>query len=289
MPPGSPITHISDTARWVAVYRAMESERPDALFHDPFARKLAGAQGEEIVRNMPRGRQAAWSMIVRTYLMDEIIMRAVRNHGVDTVLNLAAGLDTRPYRLDLPSTLHWVDADLPDILAYKREQLADDRPVCQFESVQIDLRDSAARRALFERVGAEAGKALVLTEGLLVYLEREQVAELASDLHDQASFYWWLIDLASPRLLKMLERMWAKELKAGESPMRFAPAEGTAFFEPCGWKEIEFRPMFEESIRLKRTFPLARFWQFIGRLYPKKKREEFRRMSGVVLLGRVSG
>jgi O-methyltransferase involved in polyketide biosynthesis len=37
------IEHISDTARWVAFYRAMETERPDAIFRDPFARQLAGA------------------------------------------------------------------------------------------------------------------------------------------------------------------------------------------------------------------------------------------------------
>jgi methyltransferase (TIGR00027 family) len=287
MPPKSPITHISDTARWVAVYRAMESERPDALFRDPFAHRLAGPQGEDIVQRLPRGRQAAWSMIVRTALMDEIIMRAIRDDGIDTVLNLAAGLDTRPYRLDLPTTLHWVDADLPDILAYKQEQLASEHPVCEFESVQIDLTDTEARRALFERVGAQGSDVLILTEGLLVYLEPEQVVGLGHALHAQASFRRWLIDLASPRLLKMLERMWGKQLDGGRSPMRFGPAEGTAFFEPCGWKEIEYRPMFEESIRLQRTMPFAKLWRFIGSLYPKKKQEEFRRMSGVVLLGRI--
>src|SRR5713226_7063171 len=47
------IRNISDTARWVAVYRARESERPDALFKDTFARKLAGQRGEEIARRLP--------------------------------------------------------------------------------------------------------------------------------------------------------------------------------------------------------------------------------------------
>lgn len=41
----SPVTGVSDTARWVAVYRAWESARPDALFHDPFAQRLAGDRG----------------------------------------------------------------------------------------------------------------------------------------------------------------------------------------------------------------------------------------------------
>src|SRR2546426_4782984 len=74
----------------------MESERPDALFRDPYARKLAGEHGERIVASMRRGRAMAWPMIVRTAVLDELILRAIERDGVDTVLNLAAGLDTRP-------------------------------------------------------------------------------------------------------------------------------------------------------------------------------------------------
>ena len=53
------LENISDTARWIAVYRAMEPERPDAIFSDPFARRLAGERGEKIVHEMHRGRAAA--------------------------------------------------------------------------------------------------------------------------------------------------------------------------------------------------------------------------------------
>ena len=44
-----PVDNVSDTARWVAWYRALETERPDAIFRDPFARRLAGPEGEAIV------------------------------------------------------------------------------------------------------------------------------------------------------------------------------------------------------------------------------------------------
>ena len=84
------IEHISDTARWVAMYRAMESERPDALFHDPYARRLAGVKGDEIVNTIRQGRSMAWAMIVRTQVFDEIIMGELRTDGIDLVLNLAA-------------------------------------------------------------------------------------------------------------------------------------------------------------------------------------------------------
>ncbi len=102
----------------------MESERSDALFRDLYARKLAGTCGEEIVRSMKRGRQLVWPMIVRTAVMDELILRAVNRDGVEAVLNLAAGLDTHAYRLPLPRALRWTDVDLPDMLSYKEEQLA---------------------------------------------------------------------------------------------------------------------------------------------------------------------
>src|SRR5262245_33521019 len=105
------ITHVSDTARWVAVYRAMETERTDAIFRDPFARRLAGERGAAIAKAMDRRSRADWPMIVRTAVMDEVIMRAVREEGVLQVVNLAAGLDARPWRLDLPRELQWVDVD----------------------------------------------------------------------------------------------------------------------------------------------------------------------------------
>ena len=97
------IDNVSDTARWVAVYRAMETERPDAIFRDPFAARLAGEKGVGIVDAMKNGRRMAWAMIVRTKVFDEIILERVRNGNADVVLNLAAGLDARPWRLSLPT------------------------------------------------------------------------------------------------------------------------------------------------------------------------------------------
>ena len=283
----TPIQHVSDTARWVALYRAMESDRPDALFRDPYARKLAGEQGERIVGSMRKGRAWAWPMIVRTAVIDELILRTIAQEGVDTVLNLAAGLDTRPYRLPLPASLTWIEVDFPDVIAYKTGLLADARPACALQHVGVDLTDAARRRALFDQIGAAARRVLVVSEGLLIYLPPEQVAALGRDLASPASLRWWLIDLGSPRLLKMMEKTWGRAVAAGNAPFRFAPAEGTQFFEPLGWREAEFRSMWDESLRLKRSMPFARVWNLVGKLYPKSKREEFRRMSGIVLLERT--
>ncbi len=282
-----PIEHISDTARWVAVYRAMESERPDAIFRDPFARRLAGARGEEIVRTLRRGRSSAWAMIVRTAVLDEVIMDLVARERVDMVVNLAAGLDARAWRLPLPASLRWIDVDLPAILEYKRGVIGDAPPACRYEAVAADLTDAAARRALFARLGAEGTRALVVAEGLLVYLTSEQVAALAADLHAPPSFRWWLIDLASPRLLKYMNRAWGAAVRAGNAPFQFGPPEGTDFFAPFGWREREFRSTLDESRRLHREMPGSWFWRVFSLFSTRRQREQWRRFSGYVLLERA--
>ncbi len=286
-PNPNPIAHISDTARWVALYRAIESERPDAHFRDPYARRLAGDHGETIARGMPAFRSGTWPMVVRTCVFDELVLRAVRSEGFDTVINLAAGLDARPWRLDLPAATRWFDVDLPGILEYKRGLLAGERPACDYSAEALDLRDGPQRRALFERVGRDSRRTLVLTEGLLIYLTDADVASLATDLHAPRSFRWWVIDLVNPRLLQMLRRRWAKTLSEGDAKLQFAPPEGPAYFAPYGWREAEFRSTWDESFRLKRTMPFAWLWRLVSRLSPEEKRREVSRMGGIVLMERV--
>ena len=281
------IDNISDTARWVAVYRAMESERPDALFRDPFAARLAGEKGGEIVRTLKDARGMAWAMIVRTQVFDEIIMAEIATDGIDLVLNLAAGLDARPWRLELPATLQWVDVDLPEILRYKLETLGDARPRCRYEAVEADLTNESARRALFARVGAQAARVLVVTEGLLIYLSDADVGALASGLHEEPSFARWVIDLANPRLLKMMMKSWGKAVTSGNAPFKFAPANGTTFFREFGWEERAYYSTMEEAERLDREMKMMWLWKFLGRFYPARMREEFRRMSGIVVLERI--
>ena len=99
-------------------------------------------------------------------------------------------------------------------------------PRCQVEFIAADLREADARREVFTRAAAQ-GPVLVITEGLLIYLEPDHVAELARDLHDIAKAKWWLSDLASPMLLKFLEKRWSPKLREGKAPFRFGPAEGT--------------------------------------------------------------
>lgn len=281
----SPVENISDTAHWVAMYRAMESERRDAHFHDPYARMLAGERGEEIMRTMRGGRSNTWAMVVRTCVYDEIILRLIQQNSVDTVLNLAAGLDTRPYRLQLPATLHWIEVDLPDILTYKEEKLANEQPTCQLERVKLDLADSEARKALFARVNAGAKQVLVITEGLMIYLTAEQATSLATDLHTEPNFRYWLTELTSPFVLQMLQRSWNSQLATGNARVQFAPEDGVKFYERLCWRVAEVRLSMEEAHRLRREMRYAWLIRVLIRISPPERREMYGK-DGYLLLER---
>jgi methyltransferase (TIGR00027 family) len=283
----TPITHVSDTARWVACYRALETERPDALFRDPHARRLAGDQGFAILDAMPQGRQMSWPIVTRTAVMDAIILQRIQDDDIDTVLDLAAGLDARPWRLALPPPLRWIDVDHADMLDYKATILAGEPLKCRYESIATDLTDGVARRELFRMVGASSKRVLVITEGLLIYLNEAQVTNLALDLHAIPAMQLWLTDLASPGLLRMMEKNWAPAVRAGNAPFQFGPADAPAFFSILGWREVEYRSTFFEGRRLGRTMKFGWLWEFLDKLSPPAKREAFRRFATIAVYQRA--
>ena len=278
-----PIENVSDTARWVAVYRAMETARPDALFRDPYAERLAGEHGLEIMNGMRSGKRMAWAMIVRTQVFDEIIMERITGAGVDTVLNLAAGLDARAWRLPLPPT----HVDLPAMSEYKATLMRGEAPVCRYEAIAADLTDEAGRHALFSQVGATARTMLVITEGLLVYLDEADVISLARAIHAMPSARWWLSDIASPMLLEFMRKEWGKAVELAKAPFKFGPADSAAFFAPLGWRETAYRSMMLEARRLDREMSGMSLWRIIGMFMPPKRRAAMKKMSGTILLEQV--
>jgi methyltransferase (TIGR00027 family) len=235
---GLPIRDVSDTARWVACFRARETARKDALFRDPFAHRLAGSLGFEIADNLLEGNKHDWAWAARTYLFDQFLASEIAA-GADTVVVLGAGLDARPYRMTLPEGLHWIEVDLPAINSYKEEILAGDSPHCRLERISLDLTDLSARRRLFENLNSSAKKIVVACEGLLIYFTPEGVAQLATDLAHGDRFRSWIVDLASPGQLKLMQRTTGKQLDAAGTPFLFGPMEGVNFFAPYGWASRE--------------------------------------------------
>lgn len=280
------IENISDTASWVAYFRALETERPDALFKDPYARRLAGTVGERLVRQLGQAELIERVMAVRTAVFDELIIECVSSRGVDLIVNLGAGLDTRPWRLPLPSPVQWVDVDLPALLEHKASVLRGEPSRCEYRAMPANLADQEACDAIFARLDSERRSVLVVTEGLLVYLKPSRVSALARALHRSESFRWWLTDLTGPKALEVLATAWQPAFAAHKIKFQFAPAESTGFFAPLGWQEETFRSAREEGQRFRRLLPSPWLGRALLWLSSASHREEFRRMAGTALMRR---
>jgi methyltransferase (TIGR00027 family) len=262
---GPLISNVSDKARWMAAFRAAESARPDALFDDPFADTLAGDRGRAIAAATPRLIRSGWWWVVRTKLIDDLIAEALKS-GCDRVLNLATGFDTRPYRLDLPSGLEWIETDLPEIVNEKQRLLKDETARCQLYRLAVDLADARSRAAFLEDATSGARNAVVITEGLLLYLSEKQVGALADDLR-RKEIGGWITDLIAPVIVRgMMRRMPSLE----KAPKTFEPTDGVAFFERRGWSVGDIRTIHRYAGRWQRLPTVLRPVAYIPDCNPRK-------------------
>lgn len=200
MQPGThEIAHVSDTALMTAACRAMETERPDGLVRDPFAAQLAGERGMAIARNLTGLDRMCFGVGIRSRFLDKLVIDSVSAHGSATVLSIGAGLDTRPWRLDLPAALRWIEIDFPAMLDYKDAVMASAAPRCRRERLAADVNDAAGRERVFAAAGN--GPTLMITEGLLMYLPAPTIAALAAT----TTISHWLLDVSSPEMARRVQ------------------------------------------------------------------------------------
>jgi methyltransferase (TIGR00027 family) len=175
--PTADLDPVATTARLTAAMRAEESARPDRLVDDPLAATLAGDAGRALLDHVQVGE----SIPVRTHHFDALIT-AVAGAGVRQIVLIAAGMDSRAYRLDLPPGTTVYELDRPALLRLKAELLADaPAPRSTRIAVEVDLTADwppALTAAGFDRDAPTCW----LAEGLLQYLTEADVHGLLDTL-----------------------------------------------------------------------------------------------------------
>lgn len=275
---------IVDTIRLAAFHRARETARPDAVFRDRYARLLAGAPDAAIQKALSAGDRADWFYTARTHVFDRLISREVAQ-GADMVVQIGAGLDARPYRLELPPTLRWIEIDSPDVLDYKAEVLSRATPACGVERIAVDLSNHDARRGVFAGLGRRAARAIVVAEGLLIHLMAGEVGALSIDLAAPAGFRRWLADIPSAALIDILNETSGEVARRAGAPYVFAPAEGPAFFREDGWHVLGVRSLLRAAARLERLPMTLR----LKAMLPDRSAFGGRPSADVCLLGKDPG
>jgi len=174
---------VANTARWTAAIRAYETERPDRLFDDPLARTLAGEEGLHLLGPAgPKLDDVGAYVAIRTKFFDDFLIQASRE-GLRQVVMLAAGMDTRPFRLSWTDGTTVFEIDTPELMAMKNKILALEgaRPRCRRVCVPVDL--SAAWPAELRSQGFNALEPAVwIAEGLFFYLDPSVVQTILRQL-----------------------------------------------------------------------------------------------------------
>jgi len=200
--PHGEITHVSDTALMVAACRALEFESPDGFVQDPFAARLAGERGMAILRKLPNPEMMRFGIGVRCRFMEELLLDALASEPIATVLSMGCGLDTRPWRLELPPGLRWIEVDFADMLDYKDALMSAEKPRCRRERLTADVNDAGQRRAFYAAAGP--APALMITEGLLMYLPAATVEALAAETWQESGIAHWLSDISTSAFSKAI-------------------------------------------------------------------------------------
>jgi methyltransferase (TIGR00027 family) len=233
----TPAFFLGSTARWTAAVRARESTRADRLFDDPWAASLAGKEGEEWIEK--RSDDSVLPIVLRTRFFDEFLQRITFQSGIRQVVLMAAGLDTRAFRLTWPEGTRVFELDQPAVLQYKEQVLraAGAQPACGRQTIEVDLNDPW-QGPLVEAGFDPQRPSGWLLEGFLFYLSTEHLARLLDQVDGLAALGSWLgFDVVNSAVLTSpLTRPWVEMQAASGAAWIGTMDDPQGFLASRGWQ-----------------------------------------------------
>ena len=263
--PEASLSGVGNTARWIAASRAKESELALPLFSDPYARELSGEAGFELQRHMRAAMGAQGDgpdlyLTIRTKFLDDALVAAVRTRQLHQVVILAAGMDTRAFRIPWPSGVNVFEVDRDEIFDHKEAVLgrAGASPSCDRHVVRADLARSWT--ATLTLAGFDRTKpAAFLVEGLLMYLEEHEALPLLTAIGEMAAPGSWIAaDVVNPEvLISPYTSRYMAALRETGSPWKFGIEDPESFFRQRGWAATVVQPGDPEASYGRWPFPTA--------------------------------
>ncbi|WP_181860725.1 class I SAM-dependent methyltransferase [Streptomyces diacarni] len=232
---------VSRTAQWVAAARALESERPDALFDDPYARSLAGSAGFEIIDRLNTPISNVY-FAIRTAYLDRVVLEATADGPIRQVVLMAAGMDTRALRLPLPAGLTVYELDHTELLDIKEELLSGAAPAGGVTRVPVPVDLAEPWPEALKDAGFRPGCPTVwVTEGLLYYLPEDAAHRLLTEscaLSGPGSLLTGDL-LNQAAITDQKARPFIKGLAEGGSPWQFGVDRPEELLASHGWQPVD--------------------------------------------------
>lgn len=228
---------LGSTAYWTASVRAKESTREDRLFDDPWAAALAGTKGLAWIER--RSADSVISMSLRTRFFDDFLQRIATDNGIRQIVLMAAGLDTRAFRLRWPGKMRLFELDQTPVLEHKERILrsAGAQPTCERQTIAADLTgpwEAALVKAGFEPEQPSGW----LLEGFLFYISTQDLTHLLDRTSSLAAPGSWIgfdainaITLTSP-----VTRGWVQMQADSGAPWIGTLDDPEGFLAIRGWQ-----------------------------------------------------
>lgn len=228
-------TDVGFTAKVIAAGRAIETQRSDALFIDPFAEQLAGT--EAIQAAIPHleeyEKQGRPFSSVRTRFFDDFLTK--HSQSIQQIVLLGAGMDARAFRMSWQSETCIYEIDKSDVLNYKESVLAGSHPNCNRHSICTDLKESFWPKLLLEKGYRPSEPSIWLLEGFLYYLNEAEVHNLLTSIANLSAIGSWLgVDVINT-VIRNGSDSWAQYWHSScDHP--------ESFFASYGWKALAIQP-----------------------------------------------
>ncbi|HZU86695.1 MAG TPA: SAM-dependent methyltransferase [Anaerolineaceae bacterium] len=237
MPDSTPENLLGSTARWTAAVRARETAREDRLIHDPWASLLAGKEGEAWIAQRPP--DSTLPIVLRTRFFDDFLQRITTQQGIHQVVLMAAGLDTRAFRLDWPAETQIFELDQAPVLEYKEQALrsAGAGARCARQTIPADLTSPWQEHLIAAGFNREQPSAWLL-EGFLFYLPSETVVHVLDEVSHMATPASWLgFDIINNAMLNSpYTKAWIEMQAQSGAPWIGVLDTPEEFLAARGWK-----------------------------------------------------
>lgn len=245
-------SRVSSTALLIAFARHLESERSkdDRLFSDPYAKALAGELGKSSI-SLSGESEEDWgskkkeaflkAISTRTRAIDDYVLDTIQRQGIRQVIVLGAGLDTRPWRLDinLPKDdnggkVNYFEVDFPEVFAYKlstlQEMGACPNSAINYRNVVADLSLADTWPTLLRDAGFDSAcPTLWLMEGFCNYLTESELVKLMSTVFE--------LSAARSRLISTF--LTPQSTHVSLKLHRFFPENPLEFMQQFGWQGLQ--------------------------------------------------
>lgn len=181
------LSDVSKTAIITMACRATQSEDPKSDFNDQMAvqslNKLTDLASESEKKTILKikkmygkySKNEAKSLVLRVSMIDRVVNDYISNNQEAIVINVACGFDTRYWRIDRKDCTY-IELDLPEVIDQKKELLGDQIDYRMISSSVLDF------SWIDEVTKDRNSNFIIIMEGLLMYLQEEDVKELLGEI-----------------------------------------------------------------------------------------------------------